>query len=65
MEDWWCTALTAEWRQHRPGEWPSNTDIPAKIHSVPGLGPTDAPPDQMHTWNLGIGQFVCGGTADP
>lgn len=64
-KDWWCTALQAQWRGHRPGEWPSKVDVPARIHSVAGLGPTDAPPDQMHTWHLGVGQIVCGSTIVP
>ena len=57
LQDWWCTALTAQWRRQRPGDWPSKLDRPAKIHTVPGMGPTDAPPDQMHTWHLGVGQY--------
>eukprot|EP00438_Fugacium_kawagutii_P033540 Skav214229 [mRNA] locus=scaffold3778:171601:198758:- [translate_table: standard] len=53
------------WQRERPGEWPSKTDVVAKMHTVPGMGPTDAPPDQMHTWHLGTGQFVCGATVAP
>lgn len=64
-EDWFCTALSAQWRGERPGEWPSKTDVVAKMHTVPGMGPTDAPPDQMHTWHLGTGQFVCGAAIVP
>ena len=65
MQDWWRTSLTAQWRGHRPGGWPSNLDSPAKIHIVAGLGPTDGPPDQMHTWHLGVGQDVVASTVVP
>ena len=65
VQDWFCTALSAQWRKHRPGDWPCFMDIPATIHQVPGMGPTVAPPDQMHTWHLGVGQQVCGSTVAP
>lgn len=62
IQDWWCTSLTSIWRTCRPGSWPCSPGSPANLHVVPGLGPTDCPPDQMHTWHLGVGQVLCGST---
>lgn len=63
LQDWWCTSLDATWRSHRPGASP--VYAPAALHIVPGMGPTDAPPDQMHTWHLGIGQQLAGSAVVP
>ena len=60
IQDWWCTSLSAQWRLHRPGSCPSRDGPPAALHQVPGAGTLFAPPDQMHTWHLGIGQWFCG-----
>lgn len=60
IQDWWCTSLSAQWRLHRPGSCPSKDGPPAALHQVPGAGTLFAPPDQMHTWHLGIGQWFCG-----
>lgn len=58
-KDWWNASLTAPWRSNRPGDWPCDVNSPAAIHQVPGMGPTVAPPDQMHTWHQGMGQHFC------
>ena len=62
MQGWWQPSLRAPWRANRPG--PSPTDGSA-LSVVPGLGALDSPPDQMHTWHLGVGQHFTGSMVAP
>ena len=54
--------MQAPWRAERPSE--PATDGSA-IAAVPGLDATAGPPDQMHTWHLGVGQYLTGGLVVP
>ena len=62
VQGWWHTSMQAPWRAERPGE--PATDGSA-IAAVPGLDATAGPPDQMHTWHLGVGQYLAGGLVVP
>lgn len=49
---------TAAWVTERP--WTSAVKQPAPtLHTLPGGGPCDSPPDQMHTWHHGVGREFC------
>ena len=58
-QDWFNMKITAQWRQERPGnENPVRAPAPL-LHELPGGGPCESPPDQMHTWHHGTGrEFV-------
>lgn len=58
LQGWWDVSLQAPWRAHRPGAPATNGSA---LAVVPGLQATSAPPDQMHTWHLGLGQVLAGG----
>ena len=61
-QDWWQTSLRAPWRAERPG--PPATDGSA-LAAAPDLHAYASPPDQMHTWHLGIGQDFAGSMVVP
>ena len=46
---------SAPWLQERPAT--SAVKLPApSLHALPGGGPLESPPDQMHTWHHGVGR---------
>ena len=57
-KEWWDMKLTAQWRQERPST-SAVKHPPPSLHSLPGGGATESPPDQMHTWHHGIGREFC------
>ena len=51
--------VSAQWRSERPSDENPVRDPPPLLHTLPGGGPCESPPDQMHTWHHGIGrEFV-------
>ena len=51
--------VSAQWRSQRPSDENPVYDPPPLMHTLPGGGPCESPPDQMHTWRHGIGrEFV-------
>ena len=51
--------ISAQWRSERPSDENPVRDPPPLMHTLPGGGPCESPPDQMHTWHHGIGrEFV-------
>ena len=58
-QDWWNMKVSAQWRSERPSDENPVYDPPPLMHTLPGGGPCESPPDQMHTWHHGIGrEFV-------
>lgn len=62
LQGWWQTSLEAPWRTRRPGPPASEGSA---LACVPGLAPDSQPPDQMHTWHLGLGQEFTGSMVVP
>lgn len=58
-QDWFNMKTSAQWRSERPSDENPVRDPPPLMHTLPGGGACDAPPDQMQTWHHGIGrEFV-------
>ena len=58
-QDWYNMKTSAQWRSERPSDENPVRDPPPLMHTLPGGGPCESPPDQMHTWHHGIGrEFV-------
>ena len=58
-QDWYNVKTSAQWRSERPSNENPVRDPPPLMHTLPGGGPCESPPDQMHTWHHGVGrEFV-------
>ena len=63
-QDWYNMKITAQWRSERPSDESPVRDPPPLMHTLPGGGACESPPDQMHTWHHGIGrEFVASSIA--
>ena len=58
VQGWWDPSMTTPWRRSRPG--PNAVKEVTLLSCVPGFNPTLPPPDQAHTWFMGIGQDFTG-----
>jgi hypothetical protein len=63
-KDWWNMKPTAPWVHERPSTSAVKEPRPS-LHSLPGGGPLESPPDQMHTWHHGVGREFCASAIAP